>query len=76
MGLTPNWSLFEHIRMAPRSTSSVCHQQHGPWSAGCLQPEVLIGRPSRSLHICSLLWLCPSPEPGSNSGMLGVTKPF
>lgn len=33
------------------------------------QPEVLIGRPSRSLHLCFMKWFCPSPEPGSNSGM-------
>jgi hypothetical protein len=33
------------------------------------QPEVLIGRPSRSLNTCFLIWFCPSPEPGSNSGM-------
>ena len=33
------------------------------------QPGVLIGRPSRSLNICLLMWFCPSPEPGSNSDM-------
>jgi hypothetical protein len=55
--------------MALRSISSVCPQQYGPCSAGFSQPEVLIGRPSRSLHICLLKWFCPLPEPGSNSGM-------
>lgn len=70
MSPTPNWSMF---RADPAWPSGV----HPPYAISImvhglpafLQPEVLIGRPSRSLHICSLIWFCPSPEPGSNSGM-------